>query len=281
MNRTVLMSDPDHYSVVELNTYSHKEVQPNREKAKREHALVARALQDAGIVIRQERSPVGCQDGVYVANWAFCSGDTAVMSRLPGPRRGEQVYSAALLSRYKSDVIIPPYRFSGQGDALACGDMLFVGGGYRSDPRMADVLRRIFRYKYKVKSVQTVPMLKDGRPVTNRLSGWPDSEFYDIDLAMGILKPDMIAWCPEAFMPESQDLINDLEGIKKIEVSRSEATQAFACNLVSTGETVIMGTGAPKFEAALARAGLGVVTVPIPELQKGGGSARCMTLNLG
>lgn len=82
-------------------------------------------------------------------------------------------------------------------------------------------------------------------------------------------------------MPESQDLINDLEGIKKIEVSRSEATQAFACNLVSTGETVIMGTGAPKFEAALARAGLGVVTVPIPELQKGGGSARCMTLNLG
>lgn len=278
MNSTVLVSDPKYYSVVELNTYSHQEVQPNRERAKREHALVVQALQGAGVTVVQEQSPTDCQDGVYVANWAFCSGNTAVMSRLPGPRHGEQVHAAALLSRYKSDVIIPPYRFSGQGDALACGDTLFVGGGYRSDPRMANELQQILRREYQVQSVQTVPLLEDGKPVVNKLSGWPDSKFYDIDLAIGVLKPDMIAWCPDAFTFESQDTINNLAGIKKIEVSWAEATQAFACNLVSTGETVIMSAGAPKFEAALGKAGLQVVSLSIPELQKGGGSARCVTL---
>jgi N-dimethylarginine dimethylaminohydrolase len=176
-------------------------------------------------------------------------------------------------------IIKPPHRFSGQGDALPCGNLLFAGAGYRTDPRthqfLADTLG------YEVVSLQAVPSRDAaGRPITNRLTGWPDSLFYDIDLAISVLRPDLIAWCPDAFEPESQDTIRSLTGITKIEVSYTEATQGFACNLVSTGTTVIMSAHAPKLRAAIESHGLTTVTPNITELAKGGGYIRCTSLTL-
>jgi N-dimethylarginine dimethylaminohydrolase len=56
--------------------------------------------------------------------------------------------------------------------------------------------------------------------------------------------------------------------------------QAYALNLVSTGETVIMNSGAPNFQAALEVRGLRTKALELPELKKGGGSIRCSTLTL-
>jgi len=88
-----------------------------------------------------------------------------------------------------------------------------------------------------------------------------------------------VAWCPDAFMPDSQEKLRALP-IDKIEVSLEEPTEAFACNLVSTGETVIMSATAPAFRAALEARGFKTITPKIDELAKGGGYIRCTTLTL-
>ncbi len=80
-------------------------------------------------------------------------------------------------------------------------------------------------------------------------------------------------------MPESQEKLRALP-LEKIEVSLDEAMSGFACNLVSTGKTVIMGANAPKFKAAVEAAGLKTITPQINELSKGGGYIRCTTLTL-
>ncbi len=127
---------------------------------------------------------------------------------------------------------------------------------------------------------QTIPeTYEDGNPITNGLTGWPDSIFYDIDLAIGVLRPDLIAWCPEAFLPESQEKIRAIP-IDKIEVSFHEATEGFACNLVSTGETVIMSAHAPELQKAIEARGLRTITPLVSELGKAGGYIRCTTLTL-
>ena len=100
-----------------------------------------------------------------------------------------------------------------------------------------------------------------------------------IVVALSVLRDDLIAWCPAAFMPESQDRLRALP-INKIEVSLEEAVQAFACNLVSTGETVIMSAQAPNFKAAVEAYGLKTITPIINELAKGGGYIRCISLTL-
>ena len=135
-------------------------------------------------------------------------------------------------------------------------------------------------YDCQVIGVRTIPDLDDNsQPVINSVTGWPDSYFYDLDLALSVLSPNLIAWCPEAFDAPSQDKISALN-VDKIEVSIHEARNAFACNLVSTGETVIMSDRAPDFKAKLESRGFKTITPHITELSKGGGYIRCCSLTL-
>jgi N-dimethylarginine dimethylaminohydrolase len=56
--------------------------------------------------------------------------------------------------------------------------------------------------------------------------------------------------------------------------------EGFACNLVSTGETVVMSAHAPLLQSALELNGLKTITPEVSELGKGGGYIRCTTLTL-
>lgn len=281
INTTVLMSDAYYFDdSAPINPYMGTSGPIESSKAQIEHDSIRAALQSAGVTIVQVPSPPDCQDGVYTANWALVSGRTAIMSRLPEARKGEEAYARNVLQELGKKIIFVPdnLRFSGQGDALFCGQYLFLGNGYRTDKAMSGFLAQTL--DCSVISLQTVPQMDtNGQPVVNAVSGWPDSFFYDIDLALAVLRPNLIAWCPEAFTLESQEKLRALP-IGKIEISLEEALQAFACNLVSTGETVIMSAHAPLFKAAVEAEGLETITPEITELAKGGGYIRCTTLTL-
>jgi N-dimethylarginine dimethylaminohydrolase len=263
-----------------INPYMTSDCPVDRAAAKVEHDNIKAALESASVTVVQVAPPADCQDGVYAANWALVRGDIAVMSCLPSVRQAEVPYAEQVLRDLGKTIVHLPagLRFSGQGDALPCGDYLLAGSNYRSDPAVHAFLAKTLGYE--VISLQTVPEIDDdGHSVINAVSGWPDSFFYDIDLAISVLRPDLIAWCPEAFMPDSQDKIRALP-IERIEVSLEEAVQAFACNLVSTGEIVVMSANAPNFRAAVEAHGLKTITPVISELSKGGGYIRCTTLTL-
>lgn len=280
MNRTVLMSGPKYFSVKELNAYSKQNNQPDPDKAATEFANIKAAVEQAGITVVKVDEPEGegCQDGIFTANWGLCRGDTCILASLPGPRKAEEPYAEKVLQGLGKRVIHPPFLFSGQGSALPCGNLLFTGYGYRNDPRIHDFLAQTLGYE--VIPLKTIPELDEhGKPVFNQATGLLSSFFYDIDLAVSILRKDLIAWCPEAFSPESRARMRAIP-IEKIEVSLDEAMQALACNLVSTGETVVMGAHAPKLKAAIEDHGLHVITVQLEELAKGGGYIRCTTLTL-
>lgn len=272
------MSGTEHFTVEELNPYSDKSDQPKPFKASQEHEAVRKALEEAGVEVVKIAAPAGCQDGVYTANWALVKGNKAVMSSLPNKRQAEEPHAEKALRKLGKEIIKAPFNFSGQGDALPCGNLLFCGSTYRTDPKMHDFLAETLGYE--VISLQTIPALdSNGKPITNKVTGWPDSFFYDIDLALSVLRDDLIAYCPEAFTPNSQDVLRKLD-IEKIEVTLEEAMKGFACNLVSTGSTVIMSAHAPLLASQLEMHGFKVVTPEITELAKGGGYIRCTTLTL-
>jgi N-dimethylarginine dimethylaminohydrolase len=287
INRTVLMSDALHFSAQQAINPYYDDSDVNQSLATSEHQSIVDALSKAGINIEHVASPTNSQDGVYTANWALVRGNTAILARLPEVRRAEEAHAEAALRQLGKTVIHVPegLKFSGQGDALACGNFLFCGQGYRSDEAAqafaADTLG------YERVQLQTIPELDDeGHEVINQVSGWADSFFYDIDLALAIIKgPEddkkgLIAYCPDAFMPSSRELLAKFDAVDKIEVSLDEAKRAFACNLVSTGETVIMSAHAPDLKKALENHGLTIITPEISELAKGGGYIRCTSLSL-
>jgi N-dimethylarginine dimethylaminohydrolase len=275
------MSGVDHFDDrAAINPFMSADVAIDRARARAEHERIQGALEAAGVNVIRVAPPDGCQDGVYTANWALVRGDKAVMSVLPNARKGEEAYAERILRECGKTIIKVPagLRFSGQGDALPVGKYLLAGNRYRSDRAVHRFLAR--ELGYEVISLQTVPERDaDGNPVINAESGWPDSFFYDIDLAIAVLRNDLIAWCPAAFEPYSRRKIRALP-INKIEVSLEEAVRGFACNLVSTGATVIMSARAPKLRAAIEAEGIKTVTPEISELVKGGGYIRCTSLTL-
>lgn len=282
------MSDANNFSIDQpINPYYGAETL-DKERAIAEHAAIREALESVGVEVITTPSPTDSQDGVYVANWALVRGDVAVIARLPNVRKAEEDVAAKVLSDMgKTIVRIPEHlKFSGQGDALPCGRFLFCGQGYRSDPEAQEIaaaatgLERI--------QLQTIPKRDDaGEPVINATSGWADSFYYDIDLALAIIReptsttPGIIAYCPEAFDTDSQERLASLEGFEKILVSENEATKAFATNLVSTGSAVVMSAHAPLLRAELESRGMTVICPEVSELSKGGGYIRCTTLTLG
>lgn len=287
INTTVLMSGAEHFSNAQpINPY-YADEDVNVAQAVAEHTAIRQALETAGVQVVKVDAPSTSQDGVYTANWALVRGGKAVLARLPAARQAEEAWAEEILRSRGIEVMSVPenWRFSGQGDALPCGDYLFCGSGYRSDPQAqafaADTLG------YQRIQLQTIPQLgADGQPVINASSGWPDSFYYDIDLALAIIKGPSdgslgtIAYCPQAFTAESQKSLAELEGFDKIIVSETEAKEAFACNLVSTGEAAVMSARAPGLKAELERHGLRVFTPEITELAKGGGYIRCTTLSI-
>jgi N-dimethylarginine dimethylaminohydrolase len=279
INKTVLMSGAEYFSdAFAINALMNSSVAINLPKAIQEHQAIKAILEAAGITVITTAPPVGCQDGVYVANWGLCRRGQCVLSSLPNKRSNEEPYAETVLKKLGQQTTKAPFRFSGQGDALPCGNLLFCGSSYRTDTRMHNFIKHVLGYE--VISLQAIPKLDEhGQAVTNYITGWPDSCFYDLDLALSVLTPNLIAWCPEAFDPASQEKINSL-AIDKISVSFEEASAGFACNLVSTGETVIMSAHAPVFQAAIEAHGLKTVTPDVTELSKGGGFIRCITLTL-
>ncbi|MEO6513765.1 MAG: amidinotransferase [Candidatus Saccharimonadales bacterium] len=296
INRTVLMSGVDYFDDQQaINPFMNKAVVIDRDAAKREHTLIKEALQETGVKVIQISAPKDCQDGVYTANWGLVRGNKAVMSRLPNARKGEEPYAAEVLRDLGKEVIVLPdnfKKFSGQGDSLPCGNYLFAGSSYRSDPDAQAFVAKTLGYE--LIQLRAIPFRsffgyhnnRFGWPAINQSSGWRDSFYYDIDLALSVLKgptettKGLIAWCPAAFTPKSRRKIRSLTDVDKIEVSAQEATKAFACNLVSTGTHVIMNAGATNFASALKKHGLKPILLSNPELGKGGGSIRCTTLTL-
>ncbi|MDB5163845.1 MAG: hypothetical protein JWS12_463 [Candidatus Saccharibacteria bacterium] len=284
------MSGADYFSdQFAINAYMNARVPVDVAAARAEHQQIKQALEQAGVKVIQVPPPADCQDGVYTANWGLCRGDTVVLSNLPNKRQAEEPYAQKVLQDLGKKLVKLPnhWRFSGQGDALPCGNFLFIGSAYRTDAAAHDFVGKTLGYE--VISLQTIPkrsLFGYGPRVINKETGWPDSYYYDIDLALAVLRPPsegqkgLIAWCPEVFTRESWAKLHAFDNVDKIEVARAEATHGFACNLVSTGETVIMSARAPKFKAALESRGFKTITPLITELGKGGGYIRCTTLTL-
>ncbi|HET8992043.1 MAG TPA: hypothetical protein VFN31_03365 [Candidatus Saccharimonadales bacterium] len=291
INQVVLMSGADYFNdEFAINAQMDSSLKVDVAAAMQEHDSIKAAFLAAGIEVKQVSPPATSQDGVYTANWALVRNGQALMSRLPNKRKSEEVYAREKLEAEGLKIVTLPEsveRFSGQGDALPCGDIIFTQSPYRTTKDAHPYLNSILGFT-EVLSLETQPKrwFKYGPAKTNKITGWPDSPTYDIDLALAVLKwPEakakgLIAYCPDVFKPSSRKLLEEFDKVDKIKVSKEEALNAFCLNLVSTGEIVIMNSQAPHFQADLEKWGLKTVTLDLPELRKGGGSIRCSSLTL-
>lgn len=279
INQRLLVSGADYFAdTYEINPYyTSKGI--DVKKAIAEHASILECFKEAGIDIIKVDPPKDCQDGVYTANWALVKDGVAVMARLPEARKAEEAYARKCLENLGIKCIDVPdnYLFSGQGDSLRCGNYLFGGRGYRSDPEAQQFAAETLGLK--LIQVHAKPQLNDdGTEHINPFTNHADSFWYDLDLAISVIDEHTIAYCPDALDEESNQKIEAITDLDKIKVDFEECTKGFANNLVSTGRDVIMSNKAPKLQKELESRGFICLTPNVTELKEGGGYIRCVSL---
>lgn len=261
MNSHLLVSDAAHFRIdYVINPYMDTRVQPDHDAALAEHRAIVDAHRAAGRRVEYLPSVPECPDMVFTANAAVVHDGIAVLGRPPAPRAAEIAHYRGWLTARGLEVHEAPYAFSGQGDALACGDLLLAGHGQRTDPRMLEVLAQ--RLDVEVVGLRTA-----------------GPAWYDLDLAVAVVDPaGTVAFCPDALEDRSVACLRSL-GLDLVEVARDEAEQ-FALNLVGDGTTVTMTQGAPRLAADLRARGYAVVELSTAQLRTGGGGIRCTALAL-
>ncbi|MBR6097241.1 amidinotransferase [Candidatus Saccharibacteria bacterium] len=279
INQKLLVSGADYFSdEFEINPY-YTSNKIDVAKAVAEHKIIVDCFKKAGIEVIKVDPPKDSQDGVYTANWALVHNGVAVMARLPEARKAEEGYAKKVLENLGIKTVEVPdnYLYSGQGDSLICGNYLFGGRGYRSDPEAQQFAAKTLGLN--LIQVHAKPQLNaDGTEHINPFTHHADSFWYDLDLAISVIDEHTIAYCPDALDEESNRKIESLTDLDKITVDFDECTKGFANNLVSTGKHVIMSCKAPKFQAELEKRGLICLTPDIEELKEGGGYIRCVSL---
>lgn len=261
MNKHMLVTDAKNFRVdFEINPYMHEIDQPDAAKAVEQHEAIMQAHRDAGRTLEYLPTLPGIPDMIYVANSGLTRGNKVILSLLPKERQPETPHYRKWYQDNGFEVIEPPYLFSGQGDALPLGDKVIMGTGWRTDARMHDFVAD--NLGYEVIPIQTL-----------------GQEWYDCDLAIAILRHDLIAFCPEAMDQASIERISTIPGVDHIIVSLDEAKK-FACNLVSDGQIVTMTDDAPQLSEAIKNHGLTVIKLATDQLAKGGGAIRCTSLAL-
>ncbi|MEJ0061615.1 MAG: arginine deiminase-related protein [Alphaproteobacteria bacterium] len=267
MRQKILMCPPDYFNIdYVINPW----MENNQGKAEPGLALaqwrnLCAAIEPLADIALVPPQP-GLPDLVFTANAGLVWRDIAVVSHFRlKERQGETPHFAAWFSANGFRLADWPkdISFEGAGDALFDREqnILWVGSGFRSDLRAANILEKILPHRIV------------------RL-GLANPSFYHLDTCLCPLGGGYLLYYPQAFDAESLRMIAEVVPPEKlIEVGEQDAF-SFACNAVDLDGHIVMNDATPELRNKLRAAGFTPHLVPLGEFLKSGGTAKCLTLKL-
>jgi N-dimethylarginine dimethylaminohydrolase len=161
---------------------------------------------------------------------------------------------------YEIRPLPPDVIFEGLGDVVFHHRRAFVGHGSRSDERAVEHLARLLPGLEVIGRLETV-----------------DDHYFHLAMALGFIDEATVVYYEPAFTAESARTIRRVIP-RAIRVSDEDANSYFACNNLVLDDKVLLDMCTPELRAALGKAGYDVITCPMSEFKKSGGSLRCLVL---
>ena len=222
------------------------------------YQLLTRKLR---VPVRLIRPVPGLPDLVFTANAGLVAGRTFIRSNFRHPeRRGEEPVVERYFRRLGFRAVRLPrsLNFEGEGDALWCGETLFLGFRFRSDAAIHEHLARILRCR-------VLPL------------ELADRRFYHLDTCFCPLDASSALWYPKAFDRYGRRVV-ERHVRDPIAVSEADALK-FGCNAIVAGRAIVLHRGLSRTLATtLAKRGFDVHALDLSEFLKAGGSAKCLGL---
>ena len=264
-DRRYLMCEPVHYTVsYEINPWMDKSKYTDADLAVRQWRTLRDVYLDLGHTVETIDPIPGLPDMVYAANGATVVDGVVYSARFRYDERGPEgpAYQKWFADRgYVTHTAAATNE--GEGDLLVVGDMILAGTGFRTERSAHSELQELV-----------------GRPVVSL--ELVDPHYYHLDTALAVLSSDpaapQIAYYPPAFSAGSRAVLRQLFP-DAVEATERDAA-ALGLNAVSDGLNVVVAPGAVDLAAAIAERGYNPIPVDTSELLKGGGGAKCCTLEI-
>lgn len=261
-----LMSPPDYFEVnYEINEWMDTTVPVDALRAQAEWQQLRETLEGPlGATVQIVPAQPGLPDMIFTANAGVVLGQRVLLAHFRyHQRQGEEAHLQQWFEENGFEVLKPPHQrcFEGAGDALAFGETYLAGYHSRTEIKTHNWLAALSR-----------------KPVISfRLE---NPKFYHVDVALCPTEQGDLMVYPKAFSREDWDMLClVVPPEKRIIVSADEAYD-FACNAISVGRHVVLGSPAPLLTQKLEERGYSVHHVPLQEIKKAGGSVKCCTLRL-
>lgn len=264
-DRRYLMCEPTHYTVsYEINPWMDKTRYTDADLAVRQWRTLRDTYLELGHTVETIDPIPGLPDMVYAANGATVVDGVVYSAAFRYPERQPE---GPAYQKWFADRGFVTHTAAqtneGEGDLLVVGDVILAGTGFRTERAAHAEAQELF-----------------GRPVISL--DLVDPHYYHLDTALAVISSDpaspQVAYFPPAFSAGSRAVLEQLFP-DAILASERDAV-ALGLNAVSDGENVVVAPGAVDLAAALRERGYTPVPVDTSELLKGGGGAKCCTLEI-
>lgn len=256
--KRVLLCRPTHFNVEYVINPHMKPYTVNADNALRQWEDLVKILKSLNIKVEVIDQQEDVPDMVFATDQGIVrNGEVLLANFRFTQRQKERIYSRDWFRQhgFKVRALSNMFPFEG-GDTLFCGDMLFVGTGFRASVSSCEELARKLE-------VDVIPL---------RLV---DPYFYHLDMALLPINSDTAFYYPAAFSKNSQNILKRLVP-KLIELS-DVAVHAYAANSFVSGKDIIISKGTPKsFHKNLKKLGLTTHEVDVSEFKKAGGGIHCL-----
>jgi N-dimethylarginine dimethylaminohydrolase len=173
-----------------------------------------------------------------------------------GVRVPESTDRAAFLAARGAEVVHAESYLEG-GDVTVTNDCVYLGYGFRSERRSAELLGAHFE--------RTVVALR-----------LVDPRLYHLDMALTVLPDGTALVCREALAAESLRALERSPGVREVVGVSVEDALSMCLNVVPVGDTLVGGNVSRRVSAIIAARGFRQDLVPLDQFHRAGGGAACL-----
>jgi N-dimethylarginine dimethylaminohydrolase len=257
---TLLMTNPDNYLVeYEINPWMNASVLVDQPKTQAQWNALREIYRSIDLTVHEIPSEPGLPDMVFTANAGLIHQRMFFPSNFRYPQRQPEraLFRTWFFERGYEVIDLPEdILFEGAGDALVCGNTLYLGYGFRSEARVRDAL------KHAITDLEIVSL------------GLANPYFYHLDTCFSPLPDGGFIYYPDAFDDASRLLLKQRGGI----VVTEKFCVNYGCNMTYFGNTLITSCKDARVEALLAERGFTIINTDVSEFLKAGGGVRCLSL---
>lgn len=286
--RRYLMCRPTYFTVsYEINPWMDRSRPVDTPLAVAQWERLRDTYRDLGHTVETIDPVPGLPDMVYAANGATVVDGLVYSARFLHPERAAE--GPAYLKWFADHGYVThlaEHVNEGEGDLLVAGDVVLAGTGFRTDRAAHAEAAALWG-----REVVTLELV--------------DPRFYHLDTALTVLRgnrgatgapavptaPDGgahpalvdvpsvdVTYYPDAFSPAAQETLR--EGFPDALLATEEDAVVLGLNAVSDGKHVVHNPRAEHLAGALRERGYEPIGVDTSELLRGGGGAKCCTLEI-